>query len=346
MNITDDKQKRALLLYQAGQATQEIFETLSDTGEDYDTAQAKLDEYFSPKKNVDFEIFQFRQASQQPGETVEQFATRLRKLAATCEFHDVNKEIKASIIQHCQSKRLRRYALREAALTLDGLLAKARSLEASEVQAAGMEQKLGQLEEVNHLTQQFRRMGRGPKQGQGTSPGTGTCRKCGLAWPHRVKPCPAEGKTCRACGKLNHFAKMCLSKDKLHHQPTNRKQASVNQLTVTDPAVLSSSSDDEYLYTMGQDKLHKVPKVKVKINDVEVEMIVDTGASTDVIDEVTFRCINHHNNVILQPTIKRLFAYGSSQLSVLGQFTADIVFQHSRATVPICIIQGRLWLTS
>jgi hypothetical protein len=33
LNITEDKQKRALLLYQAGQATQEIFETLQDTGD-------------------------------------------------------------------------------------------------------------------------------------------------------------------------------------------------------------------------------------------------------------------------------------------------------------------------
>ena len=30
LNITDDKQKRALLLYQAGQETQEIFDTLTD----------------------------------------------------------------------------------------------------------------------------------------------------------------------------------------------------------------------------------------------------------------------------------------------------------------------------
>ena len=59
MNISDDKQKRALLLYQAGPETQEIFETLTDklTGDDYKTAQEKLDAYFSPKKNVDYEIF-------------------------------------------------------------------------------------------------------------------------------------------------------------------------------------------------------------------------------------------------------------------------------------------------
>ena len=49
-NITDDKQKRAMLLYQAGPDTQDIFETLEDTGEDYNTAKTKFAEYFSPKR--------------------------------------------------------------------------------------------------------------------------------------------------------------------------------------------------------------------------------------------------------------------------------------------------------
>ena len=67
VNVTDDKQKRALLLYQAGQETQEIFETFTDTGDDYKTAIEKLDQCFMPKKNVDYEIFQFRQATQARG---------------------------------------------------------------------------------------------------------------------------------------------------------------------------------------------------------------------------------------------------------------------------------------
>ena len=57
VNVKDDAQKRALLLYQAGEATQEIFGTLEETGDDYKTAIEKLDEYFTPKKNVDYEIF-------------------------------------------------------------------------------------------------------------------------------------------------------------------------------------------------------------------------------------------------------------------------------------------------
>lgn len=59
INITDDKQKRAVLLYQAGQATQEIFDTIPETGDNFATAMEKLDSYFTPKKNVAYEIFQF-----------------------------------------------------------------------------------------------------------------------------------------------------------------------------------------------------------------------------------------------------------------------------------------------
>ena len=73
-----------------GKKRRRFFETLDDTGDDCKTALAKLDEYFQPKKNVDYETFQFQQASQKSDETVDQFVTRLRKLAKNCEFTDLN----------------------------------------------------------------------------------------------------------------------------------------------------------------------------------------------------------------------------------------------------------------
>ena len=60
LNIKDGARKRAILLYQVGEATQSILDTLSEMGDNYDTVLAKLDEYFTPKKNVHFEIFKFR----------------------------------------------------------------------------------------------------------------------------------------------------------------------------------------------------------------------------------------------------------------------------------------------
>ncbi len=52
----------------------------------------------NPKMYVDYQIFRFRQAEQKTGEIVAQFATKLRKLAATCDFTVLDKERKSAII--------------------------------------------------------------------------------------------------------------------------------------------------------------------------------------------------------------------------------------------------------
>ena len=156
LGITDPTQQRALLLYQAGEETQEIFESLPDTGEamDYKKAMEKLDAYFTPKRNTDFEVFKFRTAVQAKDETIDQFATRLRRLGSTCDFEDLDRELKSVIIQNCVSKRLRRYALLETDLTLDKLLAKGRAFEVSDLQATGIEEALSstQLSESVNFT--------------------------------------------------------------------------------------------------------------------------------------------------------------------------------------------------
>ena len=59
-NVTDKKQQQALLLHLVGPEAQEVFETLTETGDDYDTALAKLDAYFKPEKNIPFEHHTFR----------------------------------------------------------------------------------------------------------------------------------------------------------------------------------------------------------------------------------------------------------------------------------------------
>ena len=50
MGVKDKKRQRALLLHYVGEDVSDIFETLSDTGDDYATAVTKLTEYFAPKK--------------------------------------------------------------------------------------------------------------------------------------------------------------------------------------------------------------------------------------------------------------------------------------------------------
>ena len=198
--MTDNKQKRALLLYQAGQATQDIFDTLTETGDedDYYSAVASLDTYFPPKKHVDYEIVKLRAAKQQADETIDQFTTRLRKLAATCDFTSIDKEVKSAIIQNCSSKRLRRYALLDSELTLAKLLAKGRAFELSESQATGIERSLESTSISEEVVEAAGPSNRVPVQQQASrtrqdSVTQPQCRNCGGPWPHNNNICPAKG---------------------------------------------------------------------------------------------------------------------------------------------------------
>ena len=39
------------------------------------------------------------------------------------------------------------------------------------------------------------------------------CLKCGYQHPEKLESCPAIGQECRKCGKWNHFASRCTSKE-------------------------------------------------------------------------------------------------------------------------------------
>ena len=64
------------------------------------------------------------------------------------------------------------------------------------------------------------------------------CMKCG--YNHAEKPCPALGKKCRYCQKMNHFSKMCLARKRKH----DRQRKGVNSLEDYDNDSTSSDYSD------------------------------------------------------------------------------------------------------
>lgn len=210
-NIRDDQRKRALLLHLATEAVHEIFLTLPNTKALYNAVVAKLKAYFVPKKYPVLKRHLFRQAKQEATENISEFHVRLRQLASSCEFGDVDKEILSQVIEGTTSSILRRNALRDPDITLERLLLEGRSLENAERQAADMEKKLPvAVNKVNKVTQEKKQW---PKQQKKAEPkvASGRCTCCGGKWPHEGgrEKCPAWGSTCHSCNKKNHFAKMC-----------------------------------------------------------------------------------------------------------------------------------------
>ena len=146
MDVTNKKRQRAVLLHYAGEATNEIFDTLPNTtageGRDpFDKAVQALTNYFTSRQHCEYEIYVFRQAKQEHNESISAFHTRLRQLSITCEFNDVDREIKTQIVKSCSSHKLRTEALENPSYTLTQLLDAGKATELSKAQAANIEDK-------------------------------------------------------------------------------------------------------------------------------------------------------------------------------------------------------------
>ena len=338
-NITEAKHQRALLLHYAGPAVDEIFDTLPDTGEakDYKKAIDALNAYFIPQVNTAFEEYNFREAKQQNGETIDAYHTRLRQLAQTCDFNNIDKEVKTQIIIGCSSQRLRRRALRDNP-SLKDLLLVGRTQERSEAQAEAVEKGESTVNALNH-EQSKNRHGRNfpkfrhqkpkftqpPENTRNRQQSSGakhrsTCRNCGGTFPH-TGDCPAKGKECRACGKTGHYAKVCRS------TPKRRDVRNV-----------------DYIYTVQNPSQHKTPPLcEVYIENETIQAIVDSGASVNIIDESTYKKLHNRNkNIILAKPQSKIYVYGSTiQLPLLGMITANIRSKSTTINTTFHVTKGR-----
>lgn len=350
----DPTVKRALLLTYVGEQTNDIFDTLPNTGTDYDTAILRLTEHFSPTENKDMAIFDFRQVKQQSGESIDEFYRRLKEKACLCGFHDEDNEIKTQVIHKTSDPRLRRKALREQ-LDLKNILTYGKTLEKSDLSARKLEQvekhETATSETTNHIEFNKRQYGQSgnqhnqrPRQNKGArhpqnntkpqQPSKQLCRNCGGTYPHQNGKynCPAHGKECHNCRKIGHFAKYCLSKT-LSKPP--RQKTDVNKKyadNITSEAPPSSDTDDEFTFNL-YDK-QKQPQVTVSIAKIPIRVIIDSGSTVNIINENTFNVIKRSNrNVNLEKSNAKIYPYGAEKpLQVLGQFTATVVHDSTSTT--------------
>ena len=343
--ITQGAQKKSLLLHIAGPEVQELFDTLTvaapNEKEDvFDVALAALTKYFAPKANVAFERHVFRQATQGPDESVDDFCTRLKGLASTCEFDNRDEHVRDQFIDKCASSSLRRRLLRERNLTLDSLLDIARASEAAASQADKMEGRhtQGTVSKIATRPGQSRgeRRPHGKPRGPpppGSSPGSDDrCGNCGHSGHKARDPtCPARGQTCRKCNKVGHYGRVCRSTQKqTHNKPVHavEEKAGSRQEEAADERV--TDDDDEYNF-----RVHTANSVlartKIDIDGQSVQMIVDSGASVNIIDSEIWDWMRGRDQRLrLAPSHIRLFGYGSKQpLPVRGEFAGTL---HSQDT--------------
>ena len=302
---TNTARKSALLLYQAGSRIRDIFAQLPHTGEanDFDTAKDRPTQHFQPQKNVRCDVYVFRKAFQQKDETLDQYHTRLRALAEPCEFNNLDFELEEQIITGGTLTCIHKQALRDPSYDLKAML------------LDGRRDKIGKFQSAEIA---------GKEQMSKPSTKSKSCQNFGGPTPHQ-NACPAQGKECHKCGKMNHSAKFCSGKPekgrKSGQSPTQnfsrpRQRTQVKQLVPS-----QSDTDDEYLYPIRGNKNPR-PHATIEALGYSFDILIDTGASINVIDQKTsLRMKDAH---LLETRAKTFPCKTSKPVTFKGKFQAMV----------------------
>lgn len=200
-----DEVKIATLLHVGGEQLVSVYNSFKwdeqgdAEGDDnkFDKVVAKFKKYCEPRKNITYLRYQFFTRSQQDGEKIDPFVTDLKNKARECEFGELEQSlIKDRLICGIRDDTVRRRLLRESDLTLVKAIDACRSNEAT-------------AEQMQHLNQDL------PK-GASAVPVHAVdfeCNKCGGV--HKPRQCPAYGRNCHRCNKLNHYAHKCPNKSQI-----------------------------------------------------------------------------------------------------------------------------------
>ena len=185
------------------------------------------------------------------------FITDLRRLATSCKFADskVDKLIRDKLVFGVTDVSLQEELLK----TKDLDLAKAGDiLRAAEV-ARKQRQEMVKRVDVQAISK--------PSHNQRN------CGYCGSV--HNKGKCPAYGRKCAKCGRINHFSKVCRSAgSQKEAMPVHNVQGEVNVQSIQE----ERESDQEFFIgaLVGDQKMHWL--VNVDINGVKrIRCKVDTG---------------------------------------------------------------------
>ena len=317
--VTDADQKKALLLDMAGEEVQDIFDILpAATGDDnYKKTMLALDTHFATKTNSVYERSVFRRTLIAKGETVMNYVTRLRQLAVSCEFNDVDEQIRDQVVEKLEGGPLRKKLLAEGSgLTLDKVLSISQTEESTDQQNSDMGNAVAVTQEasVNKVS------GSRYKANNSSTPPTATndrvCFRCKS--PKHVassKSCPARDKICIVCKKKGHFASLKFCR-------VSRGDVNATDSRASD----SSESETEPLFAI-EELFHlsnaaNSAKMVVKLNDVERPVLIDSGATSNLLDKYTANALQCD----IRPTDKRLFPYGNRNacLDLVGETDVNI----------------------
>ncbi|CAB3223790.1 unnamed protein product [Arctia plantaginis] len=127
------------------------------------------------------------------------------------------------------------------------------------------------------------------------------CNKCGMQHPRNS--CPAYGKQCGRCTRMNHFSRMC------------------NVFRIVD-------SDEKVIRLVDNLCSNDKWSVNLIINQFQICFKIDTGADVNVLPESFLTRLNISKRELLSTTTK-LHGYSGAQINVIGKCFVKVIYKNN-----------------
>lgn len=308
----DDAVQVATLLTVIGEEAREVFSTFSGWEHEDDSTKIvpvldKFEQYCQPHKNIPFERYRFNRRTQEPGETYDQYRTALRKIAESCEFNMITPDeiLRDRLVFGIRDAKTRERLLRETKLTLQRTDEICHAAESMSAQMKVMEES-SPTPTVSAIHDDKGKTKR-PESGPNTRHGR-ECWNCGRKHDlKRRELCPAYGKTCSKCHKLNHFAAKCRSGGSPSVRPVTSMEGFGDTEEIFQTHTSKTQLDDSQMATL---RLETGSHIRFQ---------VDTGAQCNVLPLSVYKKATKDLTLAhVSPSCMRITAYGGTTLPVVG----------------------------
>ena len=309
--ITQDTQKRAILLHSSGKRVREIFSTLTNTGTTYKEACDALDAHFKPHKNIIYDRWIFRNAKQLSDETAAQFIVRLRKLVENCEYTNADEEIRDQFVCGCHDRKLMEKLLSMPKLTIGEVAETSLMYENARLQSEKIsESRQETVEQINRVTtKSAMKSFKKPTVDR-------SCYNCGNVFTVNHKQiCPAKDKICNFCGIMGHFQSVCRKAKKVNM--VSEMNDNTSDFVKTD--VMSEDLKEHIFYLSSVFSVSNKytnslsPHFKVCINNKSILLMGDTGATCSCINYKTYLELQKDKRIPLSKTKSKIFTFGNKE---------------------------------
>lgn len=322
-----------------------LYDTLADQASpkkpselSYSEIEVTLTSILVPATFVLAERFSFQQCSRKTGEGVRTYAERVLKAAEKCQFNNKDERLRDQFICGLADHNVIGKLLVKDHLVLSfkDAVAEAEAhtaLVSTDIMKSAPKSEGNTLMKIGVFKPSSRPHPKGPKrqQSQTESQNSASCSRCGTC--HAREACPAYGKTCRKCGKQNHFQKMCRSKMSVHTQKKTVQH--LDEHSQSDPVFTVGAISGQ---SVAQDAITVTLDFISSGDTVSIPCQVDTGAAVSVMSDRVWKQIGSPE---LQPSSIKLTGYTDAhQFKMLGHFISRVSYQGKMHRLPFKVVRS------